>query len=356
MVGDCKHLWSMSVKTPLFGGGNLMHSRHCGHRAKYLVCATLVLVALGIRSPLAAEEGPIAGIELGAAVPLGKLEDRIDTGGMFSLFGGYMFLDYVGLTGQLQVVAAPGEDTPGFPDDDVAAQVGFTAGPRVELPLRKWTTLGARSVTFYLTGQPGLFTGIAGSPFSDTAFGYTAGGGVNVRLSDLLLLGGFARYNWVDEDVQNANGNRGRIEYVTAGIALTFNPAPPLPAVAQAPVTREPVPPMQKRIVLRGVNFDFDKATIRKEARPILDEAIATLQREGTVSIVAEGHTDSKGTDAYNENLSMRRANAVRDYLVAGGIAPSRIQVQGFGESRPVASNDTEDGRAQNRRVELRVR
>jgi outer membrane protein OmpA-like peptidoglycan-associated protein len=126
--------------------------------------------------------------------------------------------------------------------------------------------------------------------------------------------------------------------------------------VVQAPVAREPVPPVQKRIVLRGVHFDFDKATIRKEARPILDEAIATLQREGTVSVVAEGHTDSRGSDTYNQTLSLRRATAVRDYLVAGGIGSSRIQVQGFGESRPVASNDTDDGRAQNRRVELRVR
>jgi outer membrane protein OmpA-like peptidoglycan-associated protein len=333
-----------------------MHSKGCGHDAKPLVCAVLLLTLLGVRSPGAAEEGPIAGIELGAATPLGKLQDRIKTGGMFSLFGGYMFIDYVGLTGQVQVVAAPGDDTPGFPDDDVAAQIGFTAGPRVELPLRKRTTPGARSVVFYLTGQPGLFTGIAGSPFSETAFGYTAGGGMNVRVSDTLLVGGFARYNWVDEDVQNENGNRGRIQYLTAGLALTFNPAPPLPAVVQAPVAREPVPPVQKRIVLRGVHFDFDKATIRKEARPILDEAIATLQREGTVSVVAEGHTDSRGSDTYNQTLSLRRATAVRDYLVAGGIGSSRIQVQGFGESRPVASNDTDDGRAQNRRVELRVR
>jgi outer membrane protein OmpA-like peptidoglycan-associated protein len=321
-----------------------------------------LLLAVAVAPPLAADEGPIAGVEVGAAEPLGKLKDRIKTGGVFSVFGGYMFIDYFGLTGQAQVVAAPGNKAPGFGDDDVDAQFGFTAGPRVELPLRDWSQpkmRGDRAPVIYLTGQPGIFTGIAGRPFSDTAFGYTAGGGVNLRVSDDFLVGGFARYNWVDEDVENEHRERGRIRYVTFGVGVTFNPAPAVRAVAQAPVPRSSTatsPPVQKRIVLRGVNFDYDKAIIRADAWPVLDEAIATLQREGTITIVAEGHTDNRGTDAYNENLSLRRASAVRDYLIAGGIAPSRIQIQGFGESRPVASNDTDDGRAQNRRVELRVR
>lgn len=331
-----------------------------GYDAKHLVGSLVLLLAIAVVAPLAADEGPIAGVEIGAAEPLGKLNDRVQTSGVFSAFGGYMFMDYVGLTGQVQVVAGPGDDPDGFPDDDVAAQIGFTAGPRVEIPLRDWTkprTRGERPVVLYFTGQPGIFTGIAGSPYSDTAFGYTAGGGVNLRASDDFLVGAFARYNWVDEDVQNEHRERGRIRYLTFGIGLTYNPAPPLPAVAQAPAPRaEATLPVQRKIVLRGVNFDFDKATIRNDARPVLNEAIAALQREGTVLIVAEGHTDSRGTDAYNENLSLRRANAVRDYLVAGGISRSRIAVEGHGESRPVATNDTDDGRAQNRRVELRVR
>jgi outer membrane protein OmpA-like peptidoglycan-associated protein len=70
---------------------------------------------------------------------------------------------------------------------------------------------------------------------------------------------------------------------------------------------------------------------------------------------VAEGHTDAIGSDAYNQSLSERRAEAVRRYLINGGITPERIRTEGFGESRPVASNETDEGRAQNRRVELRV-
>lgn len=115
------------------------------------------------------------------------------------------------------------------------------------------------------------------------------------------------------------------------------------------------MPTPTKRITLRGVNFDFDKSNIRSDARVILDEAIRILQGEGRVDIVAEGHTDATGPDAYNESLSQRRANSVRDYLVSGGIDASRITVKGYGESQPVASNSTAEGRAQNRRVELRV-
>jgi len=133
--------------------------------------------------------------------------------------------------------------------------------------------------------------------------------------------------------------------------------APPPPPAAAAEV--EPAPaeqlPVRKKVVLRGVQFDFDKADIRADARPVLDAAIETLGEHGNVSVVAEGHTDNVGSDEYNEKLSLRRATSVKGYLVAGGISSARLKVEGYGESKPVASNETEDGRAQNRRVELRV-
>ena len=343
-----------------------MAQRQLTNRVHYLrtllVRAILAMAVLAVGTRLVAEEGPIAAVDLGAAVPFGLLKDRMDAGGAFSLLGGYMLNDYFGLTGRAQVIAAPGDHVRFLPDSDIVSQFGFTVGPRVELPLRDWSkpkVSGEMFPVLYLTAEPGVFTGIAGHPFSGTAFGYTAGGGLNVRVSDQFLVGPFVRYNWVDQRVTGERRDRGNISYLTAGLGLTYNyapPPPPPPVVAQAPTPRAPAPPVQKKIVLRGVNFDFDKATIRPDARPVLNEAIATLKREGKINIVCEGHTDSKGTDEYNQKLSLRRANAVRDYLVAGGIARSRIQVEGFGESRPVASNATDDGRAQNRRVELRVR
>ena len=324
---------------------------------------TVIGLILAVGRGASAEEGPIGGVELGVAIPIGSLHDRADGGGVFSPYAGYMFNDYLGVTVQAQVMGAAGRHVPGIPDSDAVVLFGGLAGPRVELPLRDLTKPKSPGETYpilHLEGQGGVFTGLAGSATSGTAFGYSTGGGLDVRISNDFLFGLFARYNWVDQRVTGEDGNRGNIEYVTAGLGLTYNAAPPAPppaapVVAPAPPPAPPPPP-KKKIVLRGVHFDFNKATIRADARPILDEAIATLQQEGGVAVIAEGYTDGIGSDTYNEKLSLRRANAVRDYLTRGGIAADRISVEGFGKSHPVASNATADGRAQNRRVELRVR
>jgi OOP family OmpA-OmpF porin len=128
-------------------------------------------------------------------------------------------------------------------------------------------------------------------------------------------------------------------------------PPPPAPKAAPAP----PPPPVEEKIVLRGVNFDFDKSDIRPDAAVILDEAASILNANPGSSVSVGGHTDSVGTDAYNQGLSERRANSVRDYLVGKGVDGSRLTATGYGESNPIASNDTADGRALNRRVELNV-
>jgi OOP family OmpA-OmpF porin len=127
-------------------------------------------------------------------------------------------------------------------------------------------------------------------------------------------------------------------------------PAPPPPA-RPAP----PPAPVKEKIVLRGVNFDFDKANIRPDAKVILDEAASILGRNPDVAVSVDGYTDSIGTDAYNMKLSQRRADSVKTYLVGKGVSASRLTTHGFGESNPVASNETKDGRAMNRRVELKV-
>ncbi|HVN83246.1 MAG TPA: OmpA family protein [Candidatus Binatia bacterium] len=314
--------------------------------------AVIGLLLGGLRPPeVRAVQGTIAGLDLGAAVPVDKLKDRENTGGVFSPFLGYMANDYLGFMGQAQLVGMPFENRVGTSDSDLWA-FGAHAGPRIAIPFK----LPAEA-ELYGTGQAGIFTGLSSqTPLSHTSWGYSTGAGLNVRISDTLLFGAWGRYNWLDQRVTPDHN----VQYVTAGLGLTYNAAPPPPApppppppVAQAP---KPAPPVKKKIVLRGVNFDFNKSNIRADAKPVLDEAIATLKQEGTISIVAEGHTDSRGTDAYNEKLSLRRANAVRDYLVKGGIDANRISIEGYGESRPVADNKTDDGRAQNRRVELRIR
>ncbi len=120
--------------------------------------------------------------------------------------------------------------------------------------------------------------------------------------------------------------------------------------------------PVPVSIDLKGVNFDFDKSTLRPDAVSILNEAIEILKRYPELKVEVAGHTDSKGTDAYNQALSERRATAVYDYLTSNGIDSSRlVGPNGYGESRPIAPNtnddgsDNPDGRARNRRTELNV-
>jgi OOP family OmpA-OmpF porin len=101
------------------------------------------------------------------------------------------------------------------------------------------------------------------------------------------------------------------------------------------------------------VHFDFDKAIIRADSVPILREAADTLKENPEINIIVEGHTDGKGSEAYNQRLSNRRAAAVREYLEKLAVRASRMTTRGKGKSEPVAGNDTDEGRAQNRRVEL---
>jgi len=131
--------------------------------------------------------------------------------------------------------------------------------------------------------------------------------------------------------------------------------AEPTPPPPPPPPTPEPPPVVSQKIVLRGVNFDFNKSDIRPDSRAVLDEAATVLKEEPDVRISVEGYTDSIGSEEYNERLSVRRADAVFRYLVNHGVAPDRMNVVGYGKTHPVASNETESGRAQNRRVELHV-
>jgi OOP family OmpA-OmpF porin len=107
---------------------------------------------------------------------------------------------------------------------------------------------------------------------------------------------------------------------------------------------------------LTGVNFAFDKAVLTAEAEGTLDQAVALLKEtDDVLEVRVEGHTDSVGSEAYNKELSQRRAEAVVDYLVAQGVNSTRLVAVGMGEGFPVANNDTDAGRAANRRVDFVV-
>ena len=107
--------------------------------------------------------------------------------------------------------------------------------------------------------------------------------------------------------------------------------------------------------VVKGLQFDYDKADIKPEYFGQLDKGVRVLEMNPTVKIELHGHTDSIGSDEYNQALSKRRATAVRDYFVSKGIDSNRLTAKGMGEEDPVAPNETPEGRAENRRVELNI-
>jgi outer membrane protein OmpA-like peptidoglycan-associated protein len=124
---------------------------------------------------------------------------------------------------------------------------------------------------------------------------------------------------------------------------------PPAPA---APAEPPPPPPLPKRIELSAdAHFDFGSAQLKPAGEEKIDEIARAMQKNAEVRILVEGYTDSVGSEPYNQRLSERRAEAVRDYMISRGIAAKRIETRGHGEASPVASNDTAEGRAQNRRV-----
>lgn len=112
---------------------------------------------------------------------------------------------------------------------------------------------------------------------------------------------------------------------------------------------------IKEEIRLQGVNFESNSDRLLPGAETVLDEAAATLAKNPSIRVEVAGHTDSDGTAEYNEGLSARRAATVRDYLVASGVAENRMTTRGYGESEPIADNNTAGGKAENRRVVLRI-
>mgnify|MGYP001559443752 CR=1 FL=1 len=129
-------------------------------------------------------------------------------------------------------------------------------------------------------------------------------------------------------------------------------PPPPKPAVKPKP---KPNPVAAKVTLAADVLFDFDKAVLKAEGKSKLDDLANKVRGINLEVVIAIGHTDSIGSDAYNQKLSVRRAESVKAYLVSKGVEPNRIYTEGKGEKQPVASNKTKDGRQKNRRVEIEV-
>jgi OmpA-OmpF porin, OOP family len=168
---------------------------------------------------------------------------------------------------------------------------------------------------------------------------------------------GTNEYCWRDSSWTPATAAKG-----CDGALVVAAPAPP-PVAAPAPRAAPPAPPpppppppaATKVTYAADAFFDFDKSVLKPEGKAKLDDLISKVKGINLEVIIAVGHTDSIGTDAYNQKLSVRRAEAVKAYLVSKGIEKNRVYTEGKGEKQPVADNKTAEGRAKNRRVEIEV-
>ncbi len=132
-------------------------------------------------------------------------------------------------------------------------------------------------------------------------------------------------------------------------------PAPPAPAVAPRAAPAPQKPAASKVTYAADAFFDFDKATLKPAGKAKLDDLVGKVKGINLEVIIAVGHTDSVGSDVYNQKLSVKRAESVKAYLVSKGIEKNRIYTEGKGEKQPVADNKTNEGRVKNRRVEIEV-
>lgn len=316
-------------------------------RFSKLISSVLVSAALTLLGGAAVADEPVIGGGLSAAIPISKFKTPADLGGGFDIYGGYRF----SLVEHVDLSLLGGPEFNFFPNDggggdDVITLLGLTAGPRL--------SIGDDGTEVFIDGRGGYSLDLSG-PIDDHGAAWSLGGGVAFELVRGTALTLFGRYN--ESEMRARPGTNANLRFVNAGIGIQhrFLSPEPMARADAPPPPPQAAPPMKQKIILRGVNFDFDKANIRADARPVLDEAARTLTGAGNISVAVGGHTDSVGSDDYNLNLSIRRANAVADYLAARGVSRSRMRIDGYGESRPVASNETDDGRAQNRRVELSV-
>lgn len=233
--------------------------------------------------------------------------------------------------------------------------------PKAALPLVLASSLLAGCASTSSTGDAplnqrnwpwcGLIGGLAGGGLGATESAAWAGGGAaaGAVLGSLLC---YAQDG--DEDKDGVHDRRDRCADTPEGTPVRHNGCP-LPQYPEAAPAAQPQDEVIVLSDLGDVLFAFDSAELTPAAMATLDTVVEKLKGADVLAIKVDGHTDSVGSDAYNQGLSERRAASVVDYLFSQGVPADKLTSHGFGESKPLADNGTDEGRAQNRRVEIHI-
>jgi OOP family OmpA-OmpF porin len=177
--------------------------------------------------------------------------------------------------------------------------------------------------------------------------------------NEIVWKNGTNEYCWRDANwtpATAAPGCDGALVPVVAAPAPAPAPAPIAAPARPAPPPAAVAPPAATKVTYAAdAFFDFDKSVLKPEGKAKLDDLVGKIKDINLEVIIAVGHTDSVGSDSYNQKLSVRRSESVKAYLVSKGVEKNRVYTEGKGEKQPVADNKTAEGRAKNRRVEIEV-
>lgn len=328
--------------------------------------ATALAIA-GCALPLHAE-GPYAGFSAGGNYPrdqdLGSTQGTVDfQEGPLGVLGiGYGFAS--GFRPEVEFAVRDNDfDSPGESSGEVESVMGNLwydlPAPRFAPRLRPFVGAGAGTAEVDFNGVVDA-TGVSHSG-RESVTAYHGGAGLGLDLTRHLTMSLAYRYFETEPEhfTEGSERSRYRSDAVLLGLRYAFGrDDKPLPVAAAAPprvVEPQAEAAAFETVVLRGVNFQFDDTSLTPPARETLDDLAARLKQQ-QLSVRIEGHADAFGSEDYNMELGRKRADVVRQYLVSRGVPDQGIEVVSHGETKPVATNDTEEGRAMNRRTELNPR